>query len=342
MTLHAGIEVSSRGVSAAIDVASGESLVLVGPNGSGKSTVVEAVAGVIALDSGAITVDGIPYVPRARGRAREMTPRVALVPQDGVLLPLLSVVDNVGFGPRARGARRPVARAIASAVLDQVGAAHVAQRRPHELSGGEIRRIAIARALALEPQVILLDEPFAGLDVDVAAGIRALVTSLRADTTLVLTTHDAADAVLLGDQVAVLDTGRIVEAGPPREVFTQPRTAFSARMAGRVLVTGVLSDGALVTTDGDRIPVAGSHNDGREAALAVRPADVRAQPETAPRDNGYTWMIRPLTGLEPRTDTIRVHGGTLVADVDPEYARLLAPGGAVVFGVPHGQEAYAI
>ncbi len=342
MTLTAHVDVRARDVSATIDVATGESLVLVGPNGSGKSTVVEAIAGVVTLDAGAVAVDGRQYSPRARGRAREASPRVALVPQDGLLLPHLSVLDNVAFGLRARGARRADARATASAVLERIEAAHLTRRRPHELSGGEARRIAIARALALDPQVVLLDEPFAGLDVDVAADIRALVMTMRAHTTLILTTHDAADAVLFGDRVAVLDKGRIVESGPPTDVFTHPRTAFAARMAGRVLVPGVMAEGVLVTSDGDHIPVSSDHAVGQRAAIAVRPADIQVQPVTAPQDSAYTWMVRPLTGLEPRTDSIRVHGGELAADIEPEHAHALVTGGSVAFGIRRGVTAYAL
>ncbi len=342
MSLSADIDVRRRNVSASITVGANEALVLVGPNGSGKSTIVEAIAGLVPLDAGAITVAGSQYSPRARGRAREGSSHVALVPQDGVLLPHLSVLDNVAFGLRARGTRRGDARASASVVLERVDGAHLTNRRPHELSGGEVRRIAIARALALEPQVMLLDEPFAGLDVHVAAGVRALVASVRSHTTIVLTTHNAADAVLLGDQVAVLNEGRIVEQGMPHTVFTQPRTAFTARMAGRVLVTGTISAGCLVTDAGASVPVTGEVSVGGKAAIAVRPVDVRAQTIAAPRDEAHTWLVHDVTGFEALAETIRIHGGTLAADVDPEHARTFSAGSPIAFGIPNGLPAYAL
>lgn len=338
MSLVAHVEVRARDVSARIEVTSGDSLVLVGPNGSGKSTVVEAVAGVVPLDAGEIEVEGRP----CRAHGRERSARVALVPQDGALLPHLSVLDNVAFGPRARGVRRENARAKASDVLERLGAAHLTMRRPHELSGGEMRRAAIARALALEPHVILLDEPFAGLDVDVTAGIRALVASLRSTTTMVLTTHDAADAVLLGDQVAVLEEGRVVESGTPGDVFTHPRTPFSARMAGRLLVTGAMTSGGLMPADGEPIPVSGDLGIGQQGAIAPRPAEVRVQAVQEPRDASCSWRVQPVTGIEPRTDTVRYYGGQLAADVDPERAQALMSESALAFGIPHGVRAYRL
>lgn len=342
MSLIAHVVVRSRGVDVSVAVGAHESLVLVGPNGSGKSTVVETIAGVVALDAGGVSIGGTAVTARTRDRARLSAPRIALVPQDGALLPHLNALDNVAFGPRARGARRTHARATAAAILDRIDASHLATRRPHELSGGEARRIAIGRALALDPEVIVLDEPFAGLDVDVAAGIRALAASLRHRASIVLTTHDAADAVLFGDTVAVLDAGRVVETGSPTDVFTRPRTAFAARMAGRTLVTGTVDNGELVIADGTRLRVAGDVSVGASAAVALRPADVRALPTPSPGDDTRVWLIRPLTGMEPRADLMRVYSGEIAADVDPSEARDLTTGLPVAFGLPQGLTAYEV
>jgi len=372
MSLDARIVVTARGVDAHIEVPSVRTVALVGPNGSGKSTVVEALAGIVATDGGHVSVDDAARTRTPHSR----TPRVGIVPQDGALFAHMSVLDNVAFGLRAQGVRRAAARRTAQEVLARVDAADLAQRRPAQLSGGQARRVAIARAVATEPDVLLFDEPFAGLDTEVATQIRGLLASLRGSATIVLTTHDAVDAFLLADAVAVLDAGHVVESGVPEQVFLTPRTAFTAAMAGRVLMTGVMDGGQVLTPAGERIPVAAGPADGTAAAvairpadIAIRPADIAAQPHISERTGersgerasartgkqtgehtgvrettpgAYLWLERTVSAIEPRADAVRVFGGALCADVDPSLAPNLAVGTPVVFGVPHGQEAYAI
>jgi molybdate transport system ATP-binding protein len=167
--------------------------------------------------------------------------RVGLVFQSGLLFPHLSALDNVAFGPRSRGVDRLAADTLARSWLERFGIADLSSRRPGELSGGQAQRVAIARALAGDPVLLLLDEPFSGLDTTVATGLRLeLARHLAAfDGVCLLVTHDAIDALTLADRVLVLDAGLVVQSGSPRDVAARPRTDHVARLVG----LNVLRDG---------------------------------------------------------------------------------------------------
>ncbi|WP_062464293.1 ABC transporter ATP-binding protein [Demequina soli] len=332
--LAADVRVPARGVDASLEVAPGRTLVLLGPNGSGKSTALEAVAGIVP--GAAVTLDGAAAPRAARDR------RIGLLSQDDALFPAMSVRDNVAFGPRSRGVARAEARAEADAWLARVGLSGLGDRRPRELSGGQARRVAIARALAARPRVLLLDEPFAGLDVGAASTVRGLVAGLLSGVTAIVTTHDALDAHALADDVAVMEAGRIVEAGPAAEVLARPRTAFAARMAARVLLEGTMRGGALELSGGTRVPVTGGPGAGARAAIALRPAAVTVSLGDAPRSPALVWIADEVAGLEPRGDEVRVQGTVCAADVDPAVAGALAARAPVWFGVPRGEAAYAL
>ena len=169
--------------------------------------------------------------------------RIALLAQEPLLFPHLSVLDNVAFGPRSAGAGRSESRGRAREWLEEVGIGDLADRRPAQLSGGQAQRAAVARALAAEPDLLLLDEPMAALDVAVTPALRQTLRRVLAERTCVVVTHDVLDALLLADRVLVLEGGRVVEQGPTREVLTRPRSAFAARLAGLNLVVGTWSDG---------------------------------------------------------------------------------------------------
>ena len=206
----------------------GEVVAVVGPNGAGKSTLVHALAG-LEPATGSLTVDGADVLalpPQHR--------RVGVVFQDQRLFPHLTAVENVAFGLRSRGTAKRLAHDAARGWLARLGVAGLADRRPSELSGGQAQRVAIARALVTEPDLLLLDEPFAGLDVGVAATLRIELAAHLADFagTTLLVTHDALDALTLASTVAVLDQGRLVQTGPPEEVAARPRTEHVARLVG--------------------------------------------------------------------------------------------------------------
>jgi molybdate transport system ATP-binding protein len=220
-----------------LEAEAGEVVAVIGPNGAGKSTLLNALAGLVAAE-GEVSVGGESWTaPPLTVQDR----RVGLVFQEGLLFPHLSALDNVSFGPRSRGVARAAAESLARSWLERFGIAELADRRPGSLSGGQAQRVAIARALAGEPVLLLMDEPFAGLDATVAASLRfELARHLAAyDGVCLLVTHDAIDALTLADRVVVLDRGQIVQSGKPRDVAARPRTEHVARLVG----LNVLRDG---------------------------------------------------------------------------------------------------
>ncbi|MFC4137972.1 MULTISPECIES: ABC transporter ATP-binding protein [unclassified Microbacterium] len=256
MTLSADFRarVGAFRVDMALDAGPGEVLAILGPNGSGKSTLLAALAGHLEIDDGHVALDGRMLDGRGGdGRAVRVAPaqrRVGLLGQRPLLFPHLSALENVAFGPRAQGVPRAEARTDAASWLDRVGLGDLAGHRPAQLSGGQQQRVALARALAARPAALLLDEPFAALDVETAAQARRLVAEQRdsAGIPLVLVTHDPLDAVVLAARTAIVHDGRIVQQGPTAEVLGHPRSAFVAALAGVNLVAGYGSaDGTVLS-----------------------------------------------------------------------------------------------
>ncbi|SMH51197.1 molybdate transport system ATP-binding protein [Rathayibacter oskolensis] len=330
MSLRFGARLAARGFDVALDVAEGETVAVLGPNGAGKSTLVELLAGLVRADAGsarlggAVLFDDATWTPPHRRS-------VALLAQDPLLFPHLTVRENVAFGPRSSGLGRGPSRARADRELEAVDALDLADRRPERLSGGQAQRVAVARALATEPRLLLLDEPMAALDVRVAPMLRRMLRTVLAERTTIVVTHDVLDAWTLADRVVVLHGGRVVEQGPTAQVLEQPRTAFTAELTGATLLSGVRTAAGLRLADGREI--AGTASDdlpvGSAVAAAVRPAEVSVLPP------GLPGLLAPITDLEPRGDAVRVRSAVLSADVTPaEAARLdLAPGREVRFGI---------
>ena len=216
-----------------LEVDPGTFLVLLGPSGSGKTTLLRCLAGIERVSSGRIAIgkrtvaDGRIHVPPDQ---RDLS----MVFQDYALWPHLSARDNVAFALRRRHLSRAECRARALAMLDRVGLAALAGRYPNELSGGEQQRVALARALIADTGLILCDEPLSNLDADLRERMRVEISALvrEAAATTVYITHDQAEAFALADQVGVLERGRLVQAGPPEEIYTRPATPFVARFTG--------------------------------------------------------------------------------------------------------------
>jgi len=227
--LEAHIEVPGR-VHAEVTADPGGVAAVIGPNGAGKSTLLRVLAGLVP-SRGDIRVDGESWSQPPRP-VRERS--VGMAFQDQKLFPHLTALDNVAFGPRSRGIPRDRAERTARDWLDRFGVGDLARRRPRELSGGQAQRVSIARALATGPRLLLLDEPFAGLDIGVATALRLeLARHLTSyDGITLLVTHDAIDALTLADQVWVLDDGTIAQVGPPVEVAARPLTDHVARLVG--------------------------------------------------------------------------------------------------------------
>ncbi|HKS45173.1 MAG TPA: ABC transporter ATP-binding protein [Amycolatopsis sp.] len=289
------------------DVPAGGVLAILGPNGSGKSSLLGCLAGLLRPGRARITLGGrdLHGLP-AHARA------VGMLSQDPLLFPHMSIVDNVAFSPRARGVGRARSREIARHWLEQVDAGEFADRRPGQLSGGQAQRVAVARALAADPELLLLDEPLAALDVDAAPAIRGLLRRVLTEPgnrATVLVTHDPLDALALADQVVVLAGGRIVERGPTREVLTAPRTAFTARIAGLNLVPGTATDGGLRTEDGDLVAgmFASDAEVGKPAVAVFAPSAVSVYPAEDGHPGSPRNTVAAVVGtLEPHGPVIRL------------------------------------
>lgn len=226
-----------------LTVEPGETLALVGPNGAGKTTALELLAGLQRLESGHVRLgDRLLADPEAGVFLAAHRRNIGVVFQDGRLFPRLDACDNVAFGLRARGVRRRQACDAARDLLHRLGVAHLATRRPADLSGGEAQKVSIARALAIDPDMLLLDEPFNGLDVTAAADLRGLVRRQLAafQGPRILVTHSPLEVMALADRLMVMEDGHVVQYGSPEQVRRRPRSRFVARFIGLNLVRGVL------------------------------------------------------------------------------------------------------
>ena len=239
----AGVEKRYEGVQALrptdLAVKKGEFFSLIGPSGSGKTTVSRLVTRLLEADDGRVMLDGRDLLAASRGALRALRRDVQMVFQDPMasLNPRKRVVDLIAQGPIVHGMAREEARARARELLALVELSPAAaERYPHEFSGGQRQRIGIARALAMEPKVIVADEPVSALDVSVQAQVLKLLAELRdrLSLSLLFVTHDLRVAAQLCDRVAVMEKGRIVETGPTAEIFAQPQHAYTKALLGSI------------------------------------------------------------------------------------------------------------
>ena len=212
-----------------LSIQDGEFFMLLGPTGAGKTLVLEAIAGIVPITSGHIFVKGREITrlpPEQRG--------TSIVYQDYALFPHLSVLKNITYGLRYHKNDPKASKKRVTRLMDQLGLQALAQRSIHNLSGGEKQRIALARALAVNPSVLLLDEPLSALDPNFREDIRELLKKLHqeVETTFLMVTHDFAEAIFLGQRMAVLNYGKIDQVGPVHEVFQKPATPFVAKFMG--------------------------------------------------------------------------------------------------------------
>ena len=337
--LHLRARVAQRGLDVEFSVAAGEVLAVLGPNGAGKSTTVAVIAGLLRADDAVVRVGNRILTDTDRGVCVPVHDRrIGVLMQDPLLFPHLTAIGNVTFAAR-RHADRSEARPRARRWLAEVGADDLADRAPDELSGGQAQLVALARALAAEPEVLLLDEPLAGLDVAGAATARSVLRRVLAaeSRTALLITHDLIDVLTLADRVLVLEAGKVVESGRVADVLVAPRSDFGARIAGvnlvrgRMVGPGTLCDAAGMNWHGVNwhgIPAeysgspAGEPLTMRQECVAVfAPAGVavyREQPHGSPRNSV---RVR-IAALETTGGVVRVRAAAqaagLSADVTPE------------------------
>jgi iron(III) transport system ATP-binding protein len=261
---------------ATLSVERGELLALLGPSGCGKTTLLRLVAGFEAPDAGRIEIGG----EIVAGKGAWVSPdrrQVGMVFQDYALFPHLTVAANVGFG-LPRGAR---AERVAH-VLELVGLAGLGSRHPHELSGGQQQRVAVARAIAPEPSIVLLDEPWSNIDPLLRGSMRDdLAEILRGvGVTVVLVTHEREEAFSVADRIALMRDGRIVQVGRPEQVYYEPATRWAAEFVGSAnFVPGHVAAGRVQTAVGS-FPVARA-NGHREVEVLIRPELLELLPDPA-------------------------------------------------------------
>lgn len=284
VAVDASVALGAFSLDVELRIEESELLAVVGPNGAGKTTLLRAIAGLEPVHEGRIVLGG--RTVDDPGAARFVRPErrsVGVVFQDRRLLPASSVLDNVAFGVRARGRRRDAARREARIWLDRLGVAALAARRPRDLSGGEAQRVAVARALASDPDVVLLDEPFASVDAADRHDLRTVVASVQ--RTRLLVTHDPLEAMALGDRVAVLERGRVVQIGTPDDIRSRPRSRYAAALVGTNLLRGRARGGTVTLETGGHL-VAASPLQG-DVLVAVHPRAIglfREPPAGTPRN----------------------------------------------------------
>ena len=288
----------------------GEIVAIAGPNGAGKSTALHVLAGLVRLDDGLVEIDGVAWDDgRAVAPAAERS--VGAVFQDYRLFGHLSVLENVAFGLRARGTDRATARRDAAAALERLGVRELAGRLPGDLSGGQAQRVAMARAIVVRREVLLLDEPFAALDVSARGAIRHELERWLAevDAYRIIVTHDPVDAHAFADRVVVMEDGLVTQHGSMSDLAAAPRSRYVADLIGTNFLRGRLDDGALQLEGSDLTLSVGAHDapDGPVIAT-VRPAAIalhRLEPEGTPRN---VWATT-VEGVDTSDGRVRVRLG---------------------------------
>jgi molybdate transport system ATP-binding protein len=307
----------------------GATVALVGPSGSGKTTVLRAVAGLLRPASGRIAVDDDVFFDAAR--RIHLPPerrRVGLVFQEYALFPHMTVRQNIEYARRH----------AADEYLERFRIAHLESARPDDLSGGERQRVAVARALARDPQVLLLDEPLSALDAHTKTAVRAELHDLLAslDIPVLLVTHDFEDAAALADRVSVIVDGTLRQSGTPGELVSEPADSFVASFTGANLLHGRAEparvNGSTRVRLDDGTVVATADPAGGRVVLAVYPWDVTIT-DTPPHDSALNVVHAPIRSVARLGNRVRITVGPISAEITAESLTRL--------GLETGQPVYA-
>ena len=357
--LHVAFELPERDVVIDLEVEAGRTTALIGPNGSGKSTVCSVVAGLLDAENGQVVLGG-RVLDGPGGFVRAGRRRVALLSQEPGVFAHMSVLGNVVFALRCQGVSRAEATRRARAELAAVGADHLASRPGGALSGGQAARVALARALATVPRLLVLDEPMAALDVTARQEMRRLVARRCAEEglTLLLVTHDVLDLTALAEDVVVLDRGRVVEQGPTARILSAPRSDFVAHLTGTAVLTGVIDGDA--EAPGLRLPSGQViHGRPREEAtgrqvgeqdhrndhdeelhpgapgIALVPPDAVALYRQAPHGSPRNVLTGRVTGLERSGALVSVR---LELEEGQRLSAAVTAGAVAELGITEGRE----
>jgi ABC-type Fe3+/spermidine/putrescine transport system ATPase subunit len=323
----------------------GEFLTLLGPSGCGKTTLLRIIAGFLQQDRGHVRVGGHVIDPEPPHR-RDF----GMVFQHYAVFPHMSVFDNVAYGLRARGVGGgDIARKVASA-LARVRLADYAQRFPPQLSGGQKQRVGLARAIVIEPELLLMDEPLSNLDAKLRIEMRQEIRLLQRELgiTTIYVTHDQEEALAVSDRIAVLERGHLLQIDVPRRIYEDPAHLFVADFIGGAnKLVATAEDGAVRLAAGPVVPARAAVATGTALTVTLRIEDLRLAPE-AP-----DWLRLPARvvlasylGARQRLACTLPDGSTIEADLDPA-AGLPEPGGAIdlwfspvkarIFAAPDGR-----
>ena len=328
-----------------VQVPAASTLVLVGENGSGKTTILRLLAGLLEPDAGRIDLDGATWFDAASGIDLPASAReVGWVPQDYALFPHLSVAENVAFGLRASRVAPPEVKKRVARALERFGLASVAARRPNQISGGQQQRAALARALVLEPPLLLLDEPLAALDLATRRAVRGelkrLLEGLPCVTLFV--THSPMEALVFGDRIAVLEEGRVSQEGSREDLLRHPRSGYVAELMGLNLFRGRVTarePGGMVRveTEGGAL-MAVDPGAGDDLMLAIDPREItlHLEPPGGSAQNLLRGRIAEIVPQPPLGDRLRV-----VLDSRPPIVAEITPKAAAALGLAPGMEVVA-
>jgi ABC-type Fe3+/spermidine/putrescine transport system ATPase subunit len=310
-----------------LSVPAGGLTALLGPSGSGKSTLLRLIAGFLDPDFGEIRLGGgsiLGLPPDRRG--------VVMVFQNAPLFPHLSLAANIGFGLRMRQLpEAEIARRVA-AMMERVQLSGLDHRRPSELSGGQVQRGALARALVLKPDLLLLDEPLSNLDAGLRDEMRALIRDLHRETgtTMLVVTHDQAEAVTLADRVALMLDGRLAQEATPWDIYRRPASVAVARFFGGVnFLPGEARDGGFDCALG-HLPLPAGIAPG-PGTLTIRPEAIRLGP--AKDAHPARVLSSVFLGTQARV-TLQIGTATLEALTTPDALPDLAPGTEIPASLP--------
>ncbi len=250
-----------------LDIRKGELIALLGPSGCGKTTTMRAIAGLMSLHGGSISIDGID-MSRTPANKRG----IGLVFQSYALFPHLNAFENVAFGLRLKKLPKSEIASGVEAGLNTVGLSHLADRKPAEMSGGQQQRLSLARSLVMQPKVLLLDEPLSNLDARLRLEMRTELQRVQRDTgiTMVFVTHDQSEALALADRIVLMKDGLIEQLGTPDDLYNRPETAFAADFFGFENIFNV--SGSIITGPQGSAPINFKAVDGH---LAWRPGAIK-------------------------------------------------------------------
>lgn len=311
-------------VDAVINVPAGHTTALLGPNGAGKSTIVAALAGLQPLTNGSVKLgDRVLDEPSSGTFVRPEHRRIGIVFQNALLFPHLTVIQNVEFGPRSLRRDPGLTKDVVARWMERLELGPIADRRPGQLSGGEMQRVAIARALATEPDLLILDEPLASIDASARSQIRRLLVDFLAafDGPAIVITHDPTEAFLLTQSVIIVENGSVTDAGPGDAVRLRPRSTYAADLAGVNFVKGKAIHGRVVSGSHE-IYIADSSLAG-EVVATIHPRSIALharRPEGSAR-NVWSAMV---DRIEENGEKVRVLLGApmnLTAEVTSSGAR---------------------